>query len=80
METYGGELPQEGRGQPAGAPGAAARGFSRCASADELATPPQVYEAVEKEYPEDLECLTYLQVSFCVCLCLSVSVWVGGWV
>jgi hypothetical protein len=22
----------------------------------------QVYEAVEKEYPEDLECLTYLQV------------------
>jgi len=23
----------------------------------------QVYEAVEKEYPEDLECLTYLQVT-----------------
>ncbi len=22
----------------------------------------QVYEAVEKEYPDDLECLTYLQV------------------
>lgn len=42
-----------------------------------LANPPQVYEAVEKEYPEDLECLTYLQVSF-VCLYLSVSVWVGG--